>query len=289
MIGVHWPADERRRLAAEGTCMNARRLVTPLVVVAAVGGGAVAGAIIGIPGLSNAQESTTTTPTTDDAPKPDRLHVRVGGPEMEAAAKALGMSVDELMEKLSDGTTTIADVAEQENVDLDKVKDAMVEADRERIDDLVNNPLPKFDGRDGRGRHGGPFFGFGLRGPLGEDAEALARTLNLSVDELRTQLRDGKSLAEIAEAQGVDVQKVIDELVADANTRLDEAVKNGRLSQEKADELKKNLEAMITKMVNNELPKPFFGHGGPGAPDAPDAPDAPQAAPSAALSVLPSL
>src|SRR5262245_26035654 len=62
------PPNARRRRAAEGNCMNARRLVVPLVVVAAVGGGAVAGAIIGIPGSSGAQESTTTTttPSTDE-------------------------------------------------------------------------------------------------------------------------------------------------------------------------------------------------------------------------------
>src|SRR5262245_13243036 len=111
--------------------MNARRFAAPLIVVAAVGGGAVAGAVIGIPGLSSAQESTTSsTPTTgtDNAPKSDHVRVHVGGPEMEAAAKALGLTVDELMQKLSDGTTTIADVAKQQNVDLDKVKDAMVEA-----------------------------------------------------------------------------------------------------------------------------------------------------------------
>jgi hypothetical protein len=239
--------------------MNARRLVAPLVVVAAVGGGAVAGAVVGIPGLSGAQESTTTTPTPTDAPKPERLHIRAGGPELEAAATALGVSVDELVGKLSDGTTTIADVAEQEGVDLDKVKDAMVEADRDRIDDLVNNPWPspKFGPRDGHGPGG---HGFGLRiGPLGGDVDALAKALNLTVDELRSQLREGKSLAEIAKAQGVDVQKVIDQLVASATAKLDEAVKNGRLDQAKADELKKSLEEKINAVVNGEFPKPWNG------------------------------
>ena len=90
------------------------------------------------------------------------------------------------------------------------------------------------------------------------------------------------------EEHGVDVQKVIDQLVDDANAKLDDAVKDGHLSQEKADELKKTLEEMITKMVNNEMPRPSFKHGWDG-PGAPGAPEAPEVEPSAAFSDLPSI
>jgi hypothetical protein len=250
--------------------MNARRLVAPLVVVAAVGGGAVAGAVIGIPGLSGAQESTTTTPTTsptgsDGAPKRERLHGRAGGPELEAAAEALGLSVEELVDKLSDGTTTIADVAEQEGVDLDDVTDAMVEADRERIEELVNNPWPKVGKHDGRGPRGhGPLFGPGRGGlgAFGADLEALLEALDVTLDELRSELREGKSLADIAEDHGVDLQAIIDDLVESANAKLDEAVEEGRLTQEKADELKTSIEEKITALVNGDLFKSWKGMRG---------------------------
>lgn len=272
--------------------MNARRLLAPLVIVVAVGGGAVAGALIGIPGRSGAQESsTTTTTTTENAPPKAERHMRAGGPEFEAAAKALGMSVSDLMDKLSDGKTTIADVAQQQGVDLKKVTDAMVEADRERIDDFVHEPLPKLHAPDGDFKGPGR-FGFGI-GRFGDDVEALAKILNLSVDQLRTQLREGKSLADIAKAQGVDPQKVIDQLVTDANAKIDAAVKDGRLTQAKADDIKAALKDKITEMVNGQMPKfwkDMHGlHGLRGdAPTPPEAPT-PSAAPARAWIELPAL
>ena len=57
----------------------------------------------------------------------------------------------------------------------------------------------------------------------------------LERDEVRDLLRDGQSSADIATAQGVDVQTVIDTLVNVAKEHLDEAVANGRLTQEEAD------------------------------------------------------
>ena len=44
---------------------------------------------------------------------------------LDAAAKALNLSTEDLLEKLSDGKTTIADVAKQQHVDLQTVIDAM--------------------------------------------------------------------------------------------------------------------------------------------------------------------
>jgi len=59
------------------------------------------------------------------------------------------------------------------------------------------------------------------------------------------------------------VQAVVDALVADATARLDEAVANGRLTQEEADEKKAELQERITARVNGEWPE--------GAPEGPPA------------------
>ncbi len=53
---------------------------------------------------------------------------------------------------------------------------------------------------------------------------ALAELLGLTVDELHAQMEAGKSLAQVAEAQGVSVTKVIDLLVGQAKTRITEMV-----------------------------------------------------------------
>ena len=66
--------------------------------------------------------TSNSTPKTDDHGR--GFHVRgVGaGPEvLDAAAKALGLSTEDLLKKLSDGKTTIADVAKAQNVDVQKV------------------------------------------------------------------------------------------------------------------------------------------------------------------------
>lgn len=63
----------------------------------------------------------------------------------------------------------------------------------------------------------------GVRGPK-HDMSAVAELLSMTVVELQTELRAGKSLAQIAETQSVDVSKVIDLLVSEARTRITEMV-----------------------------------------------------------------
>ncbi len=98
---------------------------------------------------------------------------------------------------------------------------------------------------------GGPCRG----GPRGRHLEAAAEAIGIEPDALREALRDDQTIAQVAEANGVEVQAVVDALVADANEHLDEAVANGRLTQEEADEKKANLSERITALVNGERPE----------------------------------
>ena len=84
----------------------------------------------------------------------------------------------------------------------------------------------------------------------GPKLDAAAEALNLSVDDLRAQLRDGKTLAQVAQEQNVDVQRVIEAMVADATARIDQKVQEGDLSAEEANERKADLEERITRLVN---------------------------------------
>ena len=80
--------------------------------------------------------------------------------------------------------------------------------------------------------------------------DAAAQALNLSVDDLRAKLRDGKTLAQVALDQNVDKQKVIDAMVADATAHIDQAVQDGKLTADQANERKSNLQDRITRLVN---------------------------------------
>ena len=77
-----------------------------------------------------------------------------------------------------------------------------------------------------------------------------AGVIGIEPQELVAALRDGQSIAQVATAHGVDPQTVIDKLVADASARIDEGVANGKLSAEKAAEIKGKLPERVTKAVN---------------------------------------
>ena len=121
---------------------------------------------------------------------------------------------------------------------------------------------------DAKGDHRGHGFGgpgFGGRHGLVDGKAAVAKAIGISETELTTQLRSGKTIAQIAKAHGVTTQKVIDALVTDAKAKLAAAVKAGRLTQAQADRLQTGLTKGITNLVNGTFPKrPFGDHRGPG-------------------------
>ena len=59
---------------------------------------------------------------------------------------------------------------------------------------------------------------------------------------------------------------MIDAIVAEATTRINAAVTDGKLTQERADELIANLTTGITELVNDTPPLGFPGFGLPGFP-----------------------
>lgn len=100
------------------------------------------------------------------------------------------------------------------------------------------------------------------------DGEVVAELLGIDVDTLREQLRSGQSVADIAEGQGVDIQVVIDALVAEASEHLDLAVENGRLTADEADERLAEMAERITERV--EMIPGEAGRGGPFGPRSQD-------------------
>ncbi len=90
----------------------------------------------------------------------------------------------------------------------------------------------------------------GGRGGVRVDRLAVAaQALGISADELRSALQGGKSIAQVAQERNVDVQKVIDALVAAKTAAIDKAVADGRITQARADERKAGLPAQIKAEV----------------------------------------
>src|SRR3954452_2563399 len=102
-----------------------QRIAMGVAITAAVVAGGVGGAVLGVPGISSAQSGSPTTTAPANANAPKGVRPEKSSALFDAAAKALNLTPAQLKEKLSDGKTTIADVAKQQNVDIDDVIDAM--------------------------------------------------------------------------------------------------------------------------------------------------------------------
>lgn len=114
------------------------------------------------------------------------------------------------------------------------------------------------------------------RGPRGHmrervDFTAVANVLGISPEEMKTALRDGKTLADLAADNDVDLDKVIDAMVAEHAARLDEKVKAGTLTQDEADAKLAKARERATAFANGEKPeKRFKGPRGDTRRDAPE-------------------
>ncbi|CAB5068875.1 MAG: hypothetical protein F2934_12865 [Actinobacteria bacterium] len=95
----------------------------------------------------------------------------------------------------------------------------------------------------------------------GPGLEAAATAIGITSDALRTELGTTKSLADVAQAHNVDVQKVIDALVADATKHIDQAVTDGKITAAQATAKKATLVERITTRVNT-VGMPGRGPGG---------------------------
>jgi polyhydroxyalkanoate synthesis regulator phasin len=186
--------------------------------------GTAAGLVFGVPGLTSAATDAVPAVLVQQTDETDTT--------TEDAPAEMGTRLRESLQELVDGGTITAEQADAVTTHL------------------VENRPERGDG-EGRGGHrGGPgMFGRGVA------SEALTDLLGIDAQELRTQLRAGATLAEIAAEQGVEVQAVVDELVAEVTERVDNAVENGRIDQAEADEKLVEAEAKITDMVNNGRPE----------------------------------
>jgi hypothetical protein len=109
------------------------------------------------------------------------------------------------------------------------------------------------------GRPGlGPPFAVTMRAFAGLDAAA--SYLGLTDAQLRTRLENGKSLAEVARAQGKSVDGLVQALVDAAKKRLEVAVAAGRLTQTQADSILSGLKSQVTAFVNGSAPLFGFRH-----------------------------
>ena len=223
-------------------------------------------------GTASSQSVEGTAPAAGDT------HAHGPRTPMSAAnvARALGMTEAELRTALQ--TKSFATIAGEKNVDIADVKTALLadlkahldaevasgehtqaEADAKlaaftaRIDTFVNNIRPgKGMGGKGMGRHGAPKFA----------TEGLAGVLKLTVAEMNTQLKSGKTLADIAKAQNVDIADVKTQLLKDFNDKEQAEVASGEHTQAEVDAKVAEFKTRLDDIVNGVRPAGGPGMGG---------------------------
>ena len=211
---------------SSSTRSTSRRLLAAGVGAGLLAGGAI-GFVAGVPNLTSAatpaviDQAVSQTDETDETDAPS-------GEEGDGGREATGERLRERLQPLVDDGTIDAGQA-------DAVSAFLAEQWNEHS-----------GGRGGPGHRGGPRH---------EAVETVAEVLGIDADTLGEELRAGSSLAEIAEANGVDAQTLIDALVAEAQTKLDEAVADGRIDEDEAAERSADLDERVTARVNGERPE----------------------------------
>jgi hypothetical protein len=123
----------------------------------------------------------------------------------------------------------------------------------------------------------GPGHGFGPpHGPIGIGLDAAADYLGLTRAELARRLMNGRSLADVAQAEGKSVDGLEQALVDEAKTHLDRAVADRGLTTDERDRILRDVQEHVADLVNGRAPGPGLAFGrherrgdwgpGPGGP-----------------------
>ncbi|HSB38121.1 MAG TPA: hypothetical protein VLD13_03445 [Gaiellaceae bacterium] len=167
----------------------------------------------------------------------------------------------------------VKDAAKNLGIEPSKLSAAIKKAMEDRIDAAVAaGRLTKEQGQELKQRiesdqfplFGPPAFGPGLGAPhpFFHGLDAAASYLGLTGAQLQSRLESGKTLAQIAKAEGKSVDGLKNAMLADVNSKLDAAVKAGRLSKADEQRILKDFEARADDLVNGQLRMRFREHRG---------------------------
>ena len=198
-----------------------RRVVVIVAVVAVAAGGAVGGAL-------------AASGTFDPAAERQAF--------LNDAAGRLGVSSSKLEDALKQAAIDRVDAA----LAAGRITKTQADALKAAIDSGKLPVGPGVGAGLGMGVHGAVFGGHIL--------DAAATYLGLTETQLRTQLQSGKSLADVAKAQGKSVDGLKTAILNAVQTKLDQAVKDGKLTSDQRDQILAEVKATIDDLINGTLP-----------------------------------
>ncbi len=150
------------------------------------------------------------------------------------------------------------------NTTVDQLTTAGKAAASATVDDLVSqgrltqDQATKIKDRIASGKG----FGLGRLGTRGDGehrenvrkllGSSAAKALGIDGKELKTDLKNGQSIAEIAAQKNIDLNTVKAQITADAKAALDKAIQNGKIDQAKEDAALQKLAAKLDDILNKK-------------------------------------
>ncbi len=163
-------------------------------------------------------------------------------------AENLGVTQEELHAAIQQ---TQLDMVE-EALSSGKITEEQAAQMRERIESGEGLSFGPGRGRPGEGRpgHDGPGRPGGCQPFRGVDQ--VAELLGLTVGEIVSELEQGMSLAQIAEANGVTAAELAATLLAGIEEHVAQAVADGKIDEARAEEILANAAEKIDMLINHE-------------------------------------
>jgi len=167
---------------------------------------------------------------------------------LDDAAKQLGVTPGELSAALKG--------ALKKRVDAAVAAGLITKAEGDRVKARIEaGDVPLFLGPGlGRGPGGFRRHDRAFEHRRGAQLQAAASYLGLTVERLRDRLEDGKTMAQVAKAQGKSVDGLVQAMLTEKTKALDDAVKAGKLTKADRDDLVAGLKERITDLVSGRFP-----------------------------------
>lgn len=212
---------------------------------------------------------------------PGVLMVCSTGNPTDTVAEVLGMSAADVRVALVSGQS-INDLAASKNVEMSAIQDALTSLRQSELENALSSSLltqEQYDAiiaRMGNAPGASGNAPIGIRVPdhnLVHRGTVAAEVLGMSCADLVKAVQGGKSIAEIAQDQNVEVQSVIDAVAKAYQDALAQDVSEGLITQAQAEGFSSNLTIEIGHWVYSTRPEggrngsPFGqddGHRGPG-------------------------
>ena len=144
----------------------------------------------------------------------------------EAIAKALGITVEQYDSAVGTARSDVLKQAVEEGLLTQEQADRMLERGLDSF--MFGGGMMGGKGRGGRGH--------GMGGSGNSLISVAAEKLDMTVAELVTELEADKTIADVAQAKGVELKTIVDAYIAERAERFADMVAAGRITQAEADE-----------------------------------------------------